>query len=84
MRVLRFFLAGRDVVSQSPQLHHLWESGLYDPTNLLELIENQEFGLIIRRGDMFPPPILIAIDTYYVLDETIVMNGFGYGLWVPK
>jgi hypothetical protein len=77
-------LAGREVITNPVQLRNLWENGLYDPINLLSLIENQEFGLIIRRGNFFPPPILIAMDTYYVLDEAIEMNGFTYTLWIPK
>jgi hypothetical protein len=48
------------------------------------MIENQEFGLIIRCGDFFPIPVLVAVDTYYMLDETIPMNGFDYQLWIPR
>jgi hypothetical protein len=82
--------AGREVITNAVQLRNLWEIdpigelGLYDPTNLLGLIENQEFGLIIRRGDFFPIPVLVAMDTYYERDETIPMNGFEYQLWIPK
>ena len=82
--------AGREVITNAVQLRNLWEIdptgelGLYDPSNLLDMIENQAFGLIIRRGDFFPIPVLVAIDTYYMLDETIPMNGFVYQLWIPK
>lgn len=76
--------AGREVVTNAVQLRNLWENGLYDPTALLTMIENQEFGLIIRRGDFFPVPVLVAFDTYYELDETYEMNGFAYQLWIPK
>ncbi|MDQ7026050.1 MAG: hypothetical protein Q9P01_20255 [Anaerolineae bacterium] len=82
--------AGREVITNAVQLRNLWEIdptgelGIYDPSNLLQMIENQTFGLIIRRGDFFPIPVLLAIDTYYELDETIPMNGFDYQLWIPK
>ena len=82
--------ANREVITNAVQLRNLWEIdptgelGLYDPSNLLNMIENQEFGLIIRRGDFFPIPVLVAIDTHYVLDETIPMNGFEYQLWIPE
>lgn len=76
--------AGREVITNAVQLRNLWENGLYDPANLLAMIENHEFGLIIRRGDFFPLPVLVAMDTHYVLDETIPMNGFAYELWVPR
>ncbi|GAB5491392.1 MAG: hypothetical protein Phog2KO_16070 [Phototrophicaceae bacterium] len=76
--------ANREVVTNAVQLRNLWENGLYDPENLLELIENHDIGLIIRRADLFPVPILLAIDEYYELDESVAMNGFNYELWIPK
>lgn len=74
----------REVVTNAVQLRNLWENGLYNPENLLALIENQDIGLIIRRADLFPVPILLSIDENYQLDETVAMNGFNYELWIPK
>ena len=76
--------ANREVVTNAVQLRNLWENDLYDPENLLELIENHDIGLIIRRADLFPVPILLAIDEYYELDESVAMNGFNYELLIPK
>jgi len=76
--------AGREVVTNAVQLNNLWENDLFDPTNLLNMIEQHEFGLIILRARFFPPPILIAIETHYELKETVPMNGFEYELWIPK
>ncbi|MGJ3240433.1 MAG: hypothetical protein ACFE0Q_17120 [Anaerolineae bacterium] len=76
--------ADRDVVTNAVQLRNLWENDLYEPTELLALLENHEIKLVIRRADLFPVPILIAIDTYYQLDETVEMNGFTYELWIPR
>lgn len=78
------FKAGREVITNAVQLNNLWENGLYDPSNLIEMIENKEFGLIIRRANFFPEPVNIAIDTHYQHEETLTMNGFDYTLWRPK
>ena len=78
------FQADREVITNGVQLKNLWENDLYDPANLLTMIENYEFGLIILRADLFPPPILVAIEEHYAIDEIIPMNGFGYELWRPK
>jgi len=75
---------GDEVVTNAVQLRNLWENDLYDPTELLELLENHEIGLVIRRADLFPVPILLAIDEHYQLDEIVELNGFAYELWIPK
>jgi hypothetical protein len=77
-------LAGREVVTNPIQLKNLWDNDRSDPTNLIRQIQNQEFGLIIRRGNFFPAPVLAEIDTYYHVDTSIEMNGFVYELWTPK
>jgi hypothetical protein len=82
--------AGQEVIGNAVQLRNLWEyedkdgNRLYDPTKLMQMIENQDFSIIIRRGDFFPEPILVAIGIYYEFDEVIEMNGFAYQLWRPK
>jgi hypothetical protein len=81
--------AGQEVIANAVQLRNLWEyedkggNRLYDPANLRQMIENQEFSIIIRRGDFFPEPILVAIGSYYKFDEAVEMNGFAYQLWRP-
>jgi len=78
------FLADKEVVTNAVHLNNLWENDLYDPTELITMIENHDFGLVILRARFFPPPVMIAIETHYRLDETIDMNGFAYELWVPN
>ena len=78
------FRSGRQVIGNGVQLKNLWENGLYDPAGLVEYIEKQKFGLIIVRAGLFPPPVLIAIETHYELDTIISMNGFDYQLWRPR
>jgi hypothetical protein len=77
------FRSGREVITNGVQLKNLWENNKYNPDELLSFIENQEFGLIILRAHLFPPPVLIAIETHYEIDKTIPMNGFEYELWRP-
>lgn len=77
------FRSGREVITNGVQLKNLWELGKYNPDELLSYLEQQKFGLIILRADLFPTPILIAIQTYYEIDKVIPMNGFGYELWRP-
>jgi len=77
------FRSGREVISNGVQLKNLWENDKYNPDELLNMIENHEFGLIILRAHLFPPPVLIAIETHYSIDKTISMNGFAYELWRP-
>lgn len=76
-------LDGRDVITNAVQLNNLWQNGLYNPSNLIAMIEGREFGLIILRAGFFPEPVLNAIQVYYAIDETIPMNGFEYQLWRP-
>ncbi|MBC8100658.1 MAG: hypothetical protein H7Y11_14555 [Armatimonadetes bacterium] len=77
-------LAGRKAVSNPTQLLNLWLRGLYDGSELIGMLERQDFGLIILRAQFYPEPVLIAIHTYYVQRETITMNGFGYMILYPR
>ncbi len=78
------FQSGREVITNGVQLKNLWENDQYDPSELIDYIENHRFGLIILRADLFPPPVLIAIKSNYEIDKTIPMNGFEYELWRPS
>ena len=75
--------AGQEVVTNATQLNNLYINGLYDPAELVKAIEDHTFGLIVLRARFYPAPVLDAIDTNYVLDEVVPMNGFDYELWVP-
>ncbi len=76
--------AGRTVITNPTQLKNLYENDLFDPTNLINTIENQEFGLIIFRAQFYPPPVLSAVYDAYRPIEVIEMNGFAYELWGPN
>lgn len=75
--------AGRDVITNPTQLLNLWLSGSYDGSQLVQMIEQQEFGLIVLRAQFYPPDVLEAFGEYYERDETIRMNGFDYLLLRP-
>jgi 4-amino-4-deoxy-L-arabinose transferase-like glycosyltransferase len=77
-------LAGREAIGNPTQLLNLASSGLFDSSELIALIEQHAFGIIIFRGQLYPPDVLQAIAEYYAPSETIAMNGFGYIIMRPK
>lgn len=76
--------AGRDVVTNPTQLRNLDLAGLFEGNALIEMIERQEFGLVILRALFYPPAVLEAIDSHYDLSHTVHMNGFDYSILYPK
>ena len=76
-------VAGRDVVTNPTQLRNLYLAGLYDGSQLVSTINNQEFGLIILRAQFYPTPVLEAIGQNYEITETVLMNGFDYLILRP-
>lgn len=76
-------VAGRDVITNPTQLRNLWLAGLWDGGELLSMIENREFGLIILRAQFYPIPVLETMGQQYQIDEVIIMNGFEYWLLRP-
>ena len=79
-------LAGKDVITNPTQLLNLANNGLFDGGMLIDMIETQEFGLIILRAAFYPGEILETIGRAYSHDEaeTIRMNGFDYRIYRPK
>ncbi len=78
------FVAGREVVTNPTQLLNLWRAGMFDGSELINMVENQEFGLIVLRAQFYPHPVLIAITQAYGQVDTIEMNGFGYIIMRPR
>jgi hypothetical protein len=77
-------LAGKDVLTNPTQLLNLANNNSFDGSALIEMIENQDFGLIVLRAQFYPPDILYAIGSAYTHDEEIVMNGFNYIILRPN
>lgn len=75
--------AARDVITNPTQLLNLANAGQFIGTELIRMIENQEFGLIILRAQFYPTPVLEAIGRAYERTEIIRMNGFDYLILRP-
>ena len=76
--------AGKDVVTNPTQLLNLYNNGLYDPANLVEMINQKAFGVILLRAQFYPPPVLQAIGQKYRTLVDVDMNGFTYKVLVPR
>lgn len=76
-------VAERDVVTNPTQLRNLYLAGLYDGSQLIEMIDQQEFGLIILRAQFYPTPVLETMGQNYEITKTIEMNGFNYLILTP-
>jgi hypothetical protein len=76
--------AGRDAITNPTQLKNLYDNDLLDPSELVAMIEDHGFGMIIFRARFYPDPILAAVDDAYYPKEVIPMNGFQYELWYPE
>ncbi len=80
-----FTMAARqDVVTNPTQLRNLYIAGLYQGDQLVTMIEQQQFSLVILRAFFYPPSVLEAIDAHYEVSQTIHMNGFDYFIFQPK
>ena len=80
------FAAGREVIT-NPVVLYILDQGddhPYDSTELVHLIENQEFGLVILRASFYPTAVNDAITAHYTASERITMNGFDYVICRPS
>lgn len=77
-------VAGREVITNPTQLLNLDKKGLYDGSELIHMIEDQAFGLIVFRAQFYPVPILQAVGRAYKRVEVIPMNGFEYMILRPN
>lgn len=76
--------AGREVITNPTQLLNLERAGLFKGDDLVGMLENREFALLVMRAQFYPFKVLKAIGTYYTWTYTILMNGFEYQIWTPK
>ncbi|NPV68577.1 MAG: hypothetical protein HPY64_15660 [Anaerolineae bacterium] len=77
------WLAGKDVVGNPTQLLNLYNNGLYDPSALVTMIEDQAFNVLILRALFYPDPVLYTMMQAYSPAEVIPMNGFEYRVYHP-
>jgi hypothetical protein len=78
------FATNREIITNPVVLKILDDVGVYDSSELVQMLEEQQFGLIVLRAQFFPVAVNIAITTYYEEAEQIVMNGFGYKILYPR
>jgi len=77
-------MAGREAITNPTQLLNLDKKGFYNGAELVTMIEEKAFGIIILRAQFYPDVVLQAISRAYDQDESIVMNGFNYLILRPK
>jgi hypothetical protein len=77
-------LAGKDVLTNPTQLLNLANNGLFKGDQLVSMIQNHEFGLIVLRAQFYPTNVLIAIGQNYTQTDAVQMNGFRYLILRPK
>lgn len=77
-------MAGREAITNPTQLLNLDKKGFYNGAELITMIEEKAFGIIILRAQFYPDVVLQAISRAYDQDESIVMNGFNYLILRPK
>ncbi len=76
--------AGKDVITNPTQLLNLYNNGQVDLTEMLTMLNNQEFDSIIFRAQFYPPPVLEVIGRNYETTQLVEMNGFVYCLLTPR
>lgn len=78
------FYAGRDVVTNPTQLLNLYNNDQVDLSEMLSMLEAQEFDTIIFRAQFYPPPVLETIGDHYQTEALVEMNGFVYCILTPE
>jgi hypothetical protein len=77
--------AGQDEVVTNPtQLYNLWNMNKLDVTEMVTMIHERYFGLVVFRAQFYPPPVLDAIGQNYDVVDHVEMNGFTYAVLRPK
>jgi len=76
--------AGKPVVTNPTQLLNLWNNDALDPTELIALIHEQAFDVVVLRAQFYPDPVLKAIGARYAPIDDIWTNGFQYRVLGPR
>lgn len=78
------FYLGREIITNPTQLLNLYNNNQVDLTEMLSMLNNQEFDSIVLRAQFYPPPVLDAIGQQYETVKLVQMNGFVYCLMHPR
>ncbi len=72
------------MVTNPTQLRNLFLNDELQMDELLAMINDQAFGVIIFRAQFYPDPVLQAIGQQYETVDTIEMNNFVYCVLKPR
>ncbi len=78
------FYIGREIVTNPTQLLNLYNNGEVDLTEMLAMLDNQEFDTVVLRAQFYPPETLNSIGQQYETQELVQMNGFVYCVMRPR
>jgi hypothetical protein len=76
-------VAGKPLVGNATHLRNLYESGLWDPTPMVNDLRNHRYAIVILDAELYPEPVLAAIGQFYFLDRSVRVNGATYQLFLP-
>jgi hypothetical protein len=76
--------AGQDVVTNPTQLLNLYQANAVDLTEMLNMLDEQQFDLIVLRAQFYPWPVLEMIGQRYATTDLVQMNGFVYCVMQPR
>ncbi len=74
----------RDVITNPTQLLNLYNNNAVDLTEMLGMLDRQEFDTVVLRAQFYPPPVLETIGQRYQTEELVQMNGFVYCVMRPR
>jgi hypothetical protein len=77
------FYAGRDIVTNPTQLLNLYNNNQVDLTEMMDMLDRQQFDTVIYRAQFYPPPVLEIIGQRYETTKLVEMNGFVYCILEP-
>jgi hypothetical protein len=78
------FYLGRDIVTNPTQFLNLYKNGAVDLTEMLAMLEAQEFDTVVLRAQFYPPEVLNVIGQRYLTTDLVQMNGFVYCVMTPR
>ena len=78
------FYLGRDIVTNPTQFLNLYKNNAVDLTEMLAMLEAQEFDTVVLRAQFYPPEVLNVIGQQYLTTDLVQMNGFVYCVMTPR
>jgi hypothetical protein len=76
-------VAGKPLVGNATHLRNLYQSGLWDPTPMVNDLRNHRYAIVILDAELYPEPVLAAIGQFYFLDRSVQVNSATYRLFLP-